>query len=515
MLTVSRPLLFHPLPDPMESEFGYGLRLAEENRLSGVAELFACFGMTPAAASALGVSAIYDLASGGRLLSADEVVDARSQARKLFRRLPVFAGGSPFCPRCLVDHRRWKAEWDLPLAIGCIEHGLQLVEKCERCDAQIDYRSRSALLQCKCGQDLRFARATKAPAWMSTFNSVFRPWIVQNPSLSNIQRLRLERDSLIALKRLLWLVGPAETSPSTSPIPSRRRLSVQDFATIEHLLMNWPAGANEVLVGRMSAMTKASLDKFVETVRMFAPPTVRTLVVDLRNRLSQVRRTRRSIRKKHHGEPPASGLVSLNAVRRAMGVAPGAMVSMFEQNLLMRATLALDSRDRWVSEEELHFAFWLRRTMPRLDEAAQFLGCSRPFLRALLREEMLPVVADRRMPSLPRVRVVDMANFVGALAKRAEEARPNDEYVRLTDIYISEAPHHRKWRELIQKVLSGEERLFCLGEETRGVANFAVERSIAMNAASRKCQERRVPGAGLRRVRRSPVPPNRRLRRLI
>ncbi|WP_374315387.1 TniQ family protein [Aquabacterium sp.] len=59
-----------------------------------------------------------------------------------------------FCPQCLKlhEHHRWL--WELPLVLICLDHGCELLSKCE-CGTKLSWRSLQPAWHCRCGQDLR------------------------------------------------------------------------------------------------------------------------------------------------------------------------------------------------------------------------------------------------------------------------------------------------------------------------------------------------------------------------
>jgi hypothetical protein len=80
-----------------------------------------------------------------------------------------------------------------------------------------------------------------------------------------------------------------------------------------------------------------------------------------------------------------------------------------------------------------------------------------------------------------------MSRLVGELTLRS--TRPEgtlDGYVTITTVGSNVTHYHRKWCDLIRRVLSGGEELFLLGQESLGLGNFAVRGEVAARTTSKR-----------------------------
>lgn len=480
-------LLLHPLPDPLESDLGYGLRLAEINGFARLKTLFAMLGMTPTFAVVLGKDLVHAIASGLRRLSATEL-EAAIAATDSLAGIRPFTSATRFCPRCLAESGVWKAEWDLPLSIACSHHGLELRSACDECGAPVSYFAYRRLSYCRCGRDFRKSSASPAPRWYKDLETVFRPWLLEGaPKYSYGELYELDRASAIVLQRLVWEASGSR--PLRCPRTKVARIPAASFSTVGALLSRWPDGLHASLRRRAESWTAPQRGELVRLLRRSASPLVLEAVNLLLGSIGEIRSTVTARRPTLRAEPPGPELVTLESVRRALAAGGNVTIAMFEAGEMKRATIALHTRIKWVDQEELHFANWLRRYMPRLNEAAEFLGCSEARLRWLVRAGLLPVGADRRFPALARVRVSDMARLMGQLTLHSTKPSGSlDSYIAITDIGSSST--RLKWCELVRRALHGEEEVFQLGRESLGLANFAVRREVALKPVSARGQVR-------------------------
>lgn len=115
-LQIFERLLVRPLADVHESQYGYWLRIAHENGLERA-----------------------------QWLLSDHERWASGIAR--------------FCSGCLAaDHPCWRVEWLDPRVHWCSRHSAWLIDTCSGCNRQMRW-SRTSLLECRCGHDLRSCEA--------------------------------------------------------------------------------------------------------------------------------------------------------------------------------------------------------------------------------------------------------------------------------------------------------------------------------------------------------------------
>lgn len=77
------------------------------------------------------------------------------------------------CPQCLADASILQEEWDLGCVTTCERHGVELLDACPTCSAQISY-DRASLMHCHiCGTDFRGMATVVASQGMLTVSSDF------------------------------------------------------------------------------------------------------------------------------------------------------------------------------------------------------------------------------------------------------------------------------------------------------------------------------------------------------
>lgn len=173
-------LLFRPRPKEQEGLMGYLLRLVDENYLTGIGELLRLTLSSPdrgyvryavsqaldfsasqleRLASQLGLSVdvlhcLNDPLETARAL--EHPVDTQSFLYRVLRR----DVHRVWCPGCLQEDEFLRKAWDWILTTRCPRHECLLVERCEKCNDLVRWRT-ATLAACGCGFDLRRASAQK------------------------------------------------------------------------------------------------------------------------------------------------------------------------------------------------------------------------------------------------------------------------------------------------------------------------------------------------------------------
>lgn len=146
-----------------ESVLGYALRMAEVNRvggLAGTARLLGCASVVRGGAShAAAISQLYG-GSPSRLVSLAPHQIRRNGELHVsllgceFSRPWLLRSHRPqICPRCLADHGYARVDWDLLFVTQCRLHWIRLLDQCPRCKEALHWR-RKTLKRCTCGMDL-------------------------------------------------------------------------------------------------------------------------------------------------------------------------------------------------------------------------------------------------------------------------------------------------------------------------------------------------------------------------
>lgn len=146
-------LLVRPVPVRGELAQGYLVRLVEANALPSPRTLAAIgwSDATVALKQAEGMALVGPLNGLGPLnRPSHDMIPSRFWSLKRPR----------FCPLCLAEAGYWRGVWGLCFSVACSKHGVKLLDACE-CGEALRW-SRSSLLECRCGQDIRELSAEKA-----------------------------------------------------------------------------------------------------------------------------------------------------------------------------------------------------------------------------------------------------------------------------------------------------------------------------------------------------------------
>jgi len=170
------PLLVRPQPLTGESWGGFLARVAAANQVGGLRDLSSLLGLTEQ--RLLVGDPIASLAALGIEWS-EGVSFMPSRTGALRRRATPTHFGRSFrfraCPHCLRDDSEpfIRTCWELPLSLICDRHDVLLLERCQHCGRELDYRHCSPT-RCRCGSALALQRAIAPPHWVGDISRVFR-----------------------------------------------------------------------------------------------------------------------------------------------------------------------------------------------------------------------------------------------------------------------------------------------------------------------------------------------------
>lgn len=165
-----------------ESVLGYALRMAEANRirgLAGTARLLGCGSVVRSGASHAAAIAQLFGASPSRLISLaphqmrrDGELHVSLMGCEFSRPWLLRSQRPQVCPTCLAAQGYARADWDVLFMTRCRLHRTQLQDQCPNCKETLCWR-RMTLTRCPCGQDLcRIDPGTPTdgvPRWMTAW----------------------------------------------------------------------------------------------------------------------------------------------------------------------------------------------------------------------------------------------------------------------------------------------------------------------------------------------------------
>lgn len=167
-------LLLRPHPYRNEGPKGYMLRLAEANWMQA-REL-----------QLIGLTYEYQTLLHEALLPLQEIDPVLHKSVEYFSELLINQKRvwnhkhARFCPDCLTDDAFWRVEWELLFHDACSTHGTWLIDQCSSCGHEVSW-SRSSLLRCQCGADLRAEMPNSCPDSVIALSEVLKHKISRLP----------------------------------------------------------------------------------------------------------------------------------------------------------------------------------------------------------------------------------------------------------------------------------------------------------------------------------------------
>lgn len=147
-----------------------------------------------------------------------------------------------YCPLCLDEAPFWRSAWTLVFYVACHHHHVALVDDCESCGRPLR-STRSSLLQCSCGRDLRRRLPREAsPAAIATSSALASAWcdgeVPENASV--------EGPDVAGLLYRVWLLGAygsqtADRAQKLSNLHAVTRATVIVEAAAK-VTFDWPTG---------------------------------------------------------------------------------------------------------------------------------------------------------------------------------------------------------------------------------------------------------------------------------
>lgn len=213
-----------------ESVLGYALRMAEANRvngLAGTARLLGCGSIVRGGSShAAAIARLYG-ASPGRLLSLaphqlrrDGALHVSLLGCELSRPWLLRSQRPQVCPRCLAEYGYARVDWELMFMTHCRLHWIRLLDQCPGCREALHWR-RKTLKRCSCGTDLS---STESAEPCANPSAGFAAWLATRMGLpatavSAVDRFDWQRNfealSIDGALLLLWALGARRNAHDT------------------------------------------------------------------------------------------------------------------------------------------------------------------------------------------------------------------------------------------------------------------------------------------------------------
>ncbi|MFT7775341.1 TniQ family protein [Roseateles sp.] len=206
-----------------EAVLGYALRMAEANRvrgLAGTARLLGCSSVVRGGeAHAAAIAQLYG-ASPSRLIALaphqlrrDGELHISLMGRELSKPWLLRSHRPQVCPTCLAVDGYARVDWDVLFMTRCRLHWTPLLDQCPNCKEALCWR-RMTLTRCRCGQDLSRidpgSPSDGVPTWMTA-------WLADRMDLPAVAGVRsvshgdldkfFDAMSVDGASRLIWALG--------------------------------------------------------------------------------------------------------------------------------------------------------------------------------------------------------------------------------------------------------------------------------------------------------------------
>lgn len=264
MITDNPLLARTPAPKPLESLYGYVLRVSQANGYESPWQIFRYAGLqqnkllkttTPAAplARVVGhpVEALQKLA-WPRCANGEAGNREDTEMPHMRRHLDITT--PKICPKCIAENGFIEAAWDLKIMLGCPIHGVSLVTHCPGCSKPLTW-FRPGMAVCRCGTNLatdmhQAALQPRSRALLSIVRNALYGDLSPSGDTMGMPHSEMAGlhfiDLLALLQRLrLFVTKRNISSASMSMMP----YTFDELDAIAGAFENWPHGFHEMLRG--------------------------------------------------------------------------------------------------------------------------------------------------------------------------------------------------------------------------------------------------------------------------
>lgn len=432
-------LLIRPRKNDGESFPAYITRICELNRTPGPSWLAQRLGLTYGQMVMMGHQSFFDVIRGALPAAA---VRPEIPANGALMNSIGMCTQARICPRCLAEGRPCASQWDWPLTVACVIHGLCLIDRCPRCGLPVSHLRRR-LHSCKCGLDWRDCSSRAAPNWLDDFYRIFAPWRRGDP-VSHPDVDELERKSLALLLDCLHV-------PTSSPAgrPRRKsetchvsRLDSRLLDEIWLLVNDWPITFSE----RMSRLLTVSRQRISKTQHRASSLGLVVLA-------DEIRRVRIHARKSAPKTATADEIRSIHEIAKLLELNYAGV-----RNLIASGRLKVEGgATRWqgflVPSDETERLRQLARSSLRLASAASRIGCSSFCLNVLARADAVPSLRPTANSVSWRFHLAGLDDLVANLMTLAmpESAALGDRMVALRTISGGDVA---TWVSIMRRILA-------------------------------------------------------------
>lgn len=154
-----------------------------------------------------------------------------------------------FCPLCLAEEPLWRAEWELYFHDACPVHSVWMVDQCSSCGKPVSW-SRSSLLRCDCGSDLRAEVPKECPEAVAHLSQVLASKLTGVP-MSDIPPPLKATDVPQSQQAIRFFGAGLDREAHRKPLKIRdsgsMAVSWNVTSVAAEILVAWPAAFHQVL----------------------------------------------------------------------------------------------------------------------------------------------------------------------------------------------------------------------------------------------------------------------------
>lgn len=315
------------------------------------------------------------------------------------------------CPLCLSEDEipYIRAEWGLPMSVACTRHGVLLADRCCACGDPLNVL-RPALMQCRCGADLRQMRSADAGAWVERLRDVFAEAYERQPIHTFA---RAHPVGQAAARTCGWLAAHRRAGDARRALRLRQRdgfLTMQDATAMGPLLEEWPDRIAASVIAEADFTSGTGCERLADRLGVAHFARMREVMAELRSMQKRSRVPSRG-RTTPFAQKQVFGIKDL---MRATGHSYGTLVRCIDDGGMPGVSYAIDSATGLKTFDVPHHVYQsiaqAFQQTNSIEVAAAQVGCEPSAMRGLVRSgcveaKKLPLtrmgrIADRVCPTV-------------------------------------------------------------------------------------------------------------------
>jgi hypothetical protein len=406
------------------------------------------------------------------------------------------------CPECLEAFGFFPSHWDLKAYVACDIHGTMMLKNCSACGERIMVR-RTSLLHCKCGADIRCAKADAAPANLLPLMKLLRLKVIGQPCTERdvpgfpaSQFSAMDLDVMCnVLVHIAAVAMTIRTHAGTTKTSSAKVSAA--LPEVANVLADWPSNCHRfceewVEYRRAKGIRLTCFQKCFKWLFVYLHKNLR----GRRNQTSFMLREATlwalanwewkpvSIRGNWVGRVPLPDpeFCTTNAAASMSGLTLVQINRLIREGRITVKRIRLERRRTHAVLVSVESLKALKRSMhPSLTvyQAASRLGISGSLFSQLRFADL--IVPDRWAPG-KGIALEDIDAFKAKMVNSASTIRSPKEKVRLLDL-LNSYIGWRKKMQVVESILDGGIASYCIGSRTLG--NIWVDDAVRIHCKTR------------------------------